>query len=165
MGFLTTITIYNDSFDLFQKNPEEFGRTLVKAISENSSSSCAKDVSFGYHCNAISLQPSKHADDNTVYLHSGNCVVDVGAYSKQFNRAPLSYQAGALDKIEGILEQATIQTALNIVRSQEWKAYNTPIDEKVLMMNGGFSRKTLTLAKKVIKIYKKEYKKKWGRSP
>lgn len=81
MGYLTTITIRNDSLHVLQKNPLEFAQAvfdgMIRANREH------KEVSAGLkgECNPIEIHPSRHADDTTVYVHYGNCVFNLNPYN------------------------------------------------------------------------------------
>lgn len=82
MGFLTTFTIYNDDADLILKHPKEFSETIHKATSSNES----REYPLGNHCNFITAQKTRHMDDNTIYVHMGNTVVEMNNYSKDTDR-------------------------------------------------------------------------------
>lgn len=71
MGYLTTITIYNDSLGKFEQDPKAFGEAILKGIYQAQDSQ--KEASMG----GIICQPPRHADDNTLYLHYGNTVTDL----------------------------------------------------------------------------------------
>lgn len=77
MGFLTTITIYNDGADQLQKHPKELAEILYKACSGIQKDSGIDSEGLGNHSNLITLQKPRHADDNTLYLHAGNTLIDV----------------------------------------------------------------------------------------
>jgi len=77
MGYLTTITIYNDSADQLTKNPKEFAIAC-----ENACHGLQLDHGRNFDCvgnatNVLTLQKPRHADDHTLYMHAGNTVIDV----------------------------------------------------------------------------------------
>ncbi len=73
MGFLTTVTIYNDYIHNYEKDPALLGKEIIDGRY------IASHQIFGaYHAGGIKIQPSRHADDHTVYLHMGNTVFNLG---------------------------------------------------------------------------------------
>lgn len=80
MGYLTTVTVYNDGLDLLKKHPEEFCEKLYNASLRQDS----VDFGIGYFANFANVQRSRHADDHTIYVHMGNTVTEVNAYSQDF---------------------------------------------------------------------------------
>ncbi len=81
MGYLTTFTIYNDAVHMLKdkKLQQKFCEALYyAAIGDN-----VCDVSLGNHCNAVKVQKHRHADDWTIYLHSGNTLIEMNEYSKE----------------------------------------------------------------------------------
>jgi len=104
MGYLTTITIYNDALDTFEKNPEEFGKAILEGISRAQRQ--YKEVIIS---NYINVQPSRHADDETVYIHSGNGVFNLNSYNKDFQELAKSSKKALeslIKRAESILESA-----------------------------------------------------------
>ena len=80
MGYLTTITIYNDGCDQIVKNKEKVADILYNACSgeyNNNRLHYRNTVGLGNHANLFIIQKPRHADDVTLYLHSGNTVIDV----------------------------------------------------------------------------------------
>ena len=77
MGFLTTITIYNDGCDQLKKHPKELAEELYLACNGKQIDDGRNWVGLGNHANLLTLQKPRHADDNTLYLHAGNTVIDV----------------------------------------------------------------------------------------
>jgi len=65
MGFLTTITIYNDSISELIENPKDLAEQLETAC-------CG-----GTGRNGLILQKPRHSNDKTLYMHAGNTVLDV----------------------------------------------------------------------------------------
>ena len=77
MGYLTTITIYNDGCDQIIKNKEKVADILYNACSGEYNNNSYRTVGLGNHANLFTVQRPRHADDTTLYLHSGNTVIDV----------------------------------------------------------------------------------------
>ena len=77
MGFLTTITIYNDGAEQIKKYPKELSKALYEACMGIQIDEGRKYEGIGNHANLLTLQKPRHADDNTLYLHAGNTVIDV----------------------------------------------------------------------------------------
>jgi len=92
MGYLTTITIHNDAQHAFEEHPEEFAKALFDGIRQAERDYKAADVGFRNYGGYIEVQHPRHADDHTVYVHCGNCVVNVNPYEQEFkdlmNRCP-----------------------------------------------------------------------------
>jgi hypothetical protein len=80
MGFLTTVTIYNDGLSLLDKYPEEFCKKLHGA----SASMEHQEFGLGNFCNFANVQRTRHADDHTLYVHMGNCVTEIRPWTKEF---------------------------------------------------------------------------------
>jgi len=94
MGFLTTLTISNDSLDILKDDPKQVCDKIydaaisgkVKTLSHHykgkkKSWFSRKRVGFSIHCNPIKVQKSRHADSWTIYVHAGNTVVEMNEYS------------------------------------------------------------------------------------
>jgi hypothetical protein len=83
MGYLTTITIYNDGCDQITKNPKEFAEKVEKACMGVYTRNDGNENSFGLgnHSNLVTVQDPRHMDDNTIYMHMGNTVCEMNAYS------------------------------------------------------------------------------------
>jgi hypothetical protein len=90
MGCLTTFTIYNDGLNLIDSenpdNKENIVRLadIVYAGARNTTND-PNTIYGGIGCfgNMVSCQKSRHADDHTLYVHMGNCVTEMNAYSKE----------------------------------------------------------------------------------
>lgn len=81
MGYLTTVTIYNDGLSLLKKHPVDFcDRLYDAAISDKQS-----DFGVGGFCNFANVQRTRHADDHTIYIHMGNTVTEVNPWSSDFD--------------------------------------------------------------------------------
>lgn len=79
MGYLTTLTIYNDGIDLIKEYPEEFASKVCEA----SFSHEIKTLPLGGFCNLVKVQKTRHADSPTVYVHCGNTVCEMNPYSDE----------------------------------------------------------------------------------
>lgn len=79
MGFLTTITIRNDGLENIENNKEEFVENLLNAIRENEET----EIPCGNHANVAIVQKSRHADDWAVYVHAGNTLTHMSAFSME----------------------------------------------------------------------------------
>lgn len=84
MGYLTTIVIHNDALHSFKKDPANFAEAIFKGIDEANRDHKETDVGFQGYCNYITVHPSRHADDETVYVHTGNTVFQLNEYSEDF---------------------------------------------------------------------------------
>lgn len=106
MGYLTTITIYNDGCDQIIKNKEKVADILYNACSGEYNNSY-RTVGLGNHANLFTIQKPRHADDTTLYLHSGNTVIDVSEIKKSdiwaLNAAiiEMEYRLKYLKKLRG----------------------------------------------------------------
>jgi hypothetical protein len=79
MGFLTTVTIYNDAMEYSDGFKKELADQIMEGHHLANRYGKAKDMSIGCHCGAVNVQPSRHADHHVLYLHYGNMVHVVGA--------------------------------------------------------------------------------------
>jgi hypothetical protein len=82
LGYLTTVTVYNDGLDLLVKHPVDFCEKLYLAATRQE----CKDFGIGYFANFANVQRSRHADDHTTYVHMGNTVTEVNPYSPDFKQ-------------------------------------------------------------------------------
>jgi len=117
MGFLTHVTIYNDALHAFESDPAQFAKAIFEGIARANQTNRATDVSFhtensgygGYLC----VEPSRHADDTTVFVHTGNMVFNLNPWNNDFRdmleRDP-EQAADLVKTAESVLEQA--RTAL-----------------------------------------------------
>ena len=66
-------------------------------------------VPFESYANYISVQPSRHVDDKTIYLHSGNCVVNLSPWNKDFEELAKKnpkWVKESLDEAQSIIDDA-----------------------------------------------------------
>jgi hypothetical protein len=83
MGYLTTITIYNDGCDQISKHPEEFAEKVSRAcLGVYTREESHGSFGLGYHGNLVTVQKPRHADDETIYVHSGNTLMEMNPYSE-----------------------------------------------------------------------------------
>lgn len=88
MGYLTTITIYNDGCDQILKHPEEFAEKVYNACRGDYTPNDGEKGYFGIgnNANLVTVQKPRHADDHTVYVHMGNTLVEMNSYSRSTER-------------------------------------------------------------------------------
>ena len=86
MGYITTISIYNDGADQLKKHPLELAEVLDKACKGVYTAPYRNhrgSAGLGNHSNLITVQQPRHADDKTLYVHAGNTVVEMSPYSER----------------------------------------------------------------------------------
>ena len=86
MGYLTTVTFYNDGADELVKHPKELALILSKACMGVQINRGFNQEGLGYRANLITLQKPRHADDHTLYMHAGNTVIDIDDLYKGKNK-------------------------------------------------------------------------------
>lgn len=79
MGYLTTVTIYNDHWADIKDNPQKFVDDIDNF---KSSGTTNRDYIIGQS----KVHKTRHADDHTVYVHMGNTVVDTCPYGWEMQR-------------------------------------------------------------------------------
>jgi murein L,D-transpeptidase YcbB/YkuD len=67
-------------------HPKEFAEALFEGIDEAYRNRGVTSVSFHGYRNYIEVQPSRHADDFTVYVHTGNEVTNLNNYDDSFKK-------------------------------------------------------------------------------
>jgi hypothetical protein len=77
MGYLTTITFYNDAAHDLRKHPEEVSKLIYDAQGGVQKNRGRNYDPVGSHANPVIIQRPRHADDTTLYLHAGNTVIDL----------------------------------------------------------------------------------------
>ena len=80
MGYITTFSIYNDGIENIKENPVEFANSSYECV-VNHVGNQPTSIQLGNFSNLIRVQPTRHADDATIYIHSGNCVTEFNAYN------------------------------------------------------------------------------------
>jgi hypothetical protein len=110
MGYLTQIVIHNDALHAFEKNPEAFGKAIFEGINKANRERKQVSVPFEGYCNYIDVEPSRHADHDVLFLASGNGMIAVGEYEKDWQdlveRRP-DLAKGYLDHVRRLLKGAT----------------------------------------------------------
>lgn len=99
MGYLTTIIINNDAFHEFKERPMEFGQAIVSGVYKAQRDNKQIDVGFGGYANYISVEPPRHADDHTVYVHAGNTVFNLNPWNDDFKELVKNNPEAAWDFI------------------------------------------------------------------
>ena len=77
MGYLTTITFRNDSFGCIKKESKRVHEVILDAMQGVQVRRNRNTDPIGSSANPVIIQKQRHADDTTLYMHSGNTVVDV----------------------------------------------------------------------------------------
>lgn len=109
MGYLTTITLRNDSMHVLKENPSEFVETLFNGINKANRTHKQESAGLKGHCNPIEIHPSRHADDETVYVHTGNTTINLNPYNRDMEELIKRNPKLALDfvkRAENILKMA-----------------------------------------------------------
>jgi hypothetical protein len=77
MGYLTTITFYNDAAHDLRQHPKEVSELIYNAQSGVQKNRGRNYDPIGSFANPVIIQRPRHADDTTLYLHAGNTVIDL----------------------------------------------------------------------------------------
>jgi hypothetical protein len=77
MGYLTTITFYNDASHELKAHPKEVSELIYNAQLGIQKNRGRNYDPIGSHANPVIIQKPRHMDDTTLYLHAGNTVIDV----------------------------------------------------------------------------------------
>lgn len=85
MGYLTTITIYNDGLHGLKDNAESFAQQ-VESSAGSLGHSFPANISLGNFCNFGKVHRPRHADSHTVYVHAGNTVCEMNPHSEETKR-------------------------------------------------------------------------------
>lgn len=83
MGYLTTLTVYNDGIDLLPDNAEKFAKGVLDASREAGMRNEPITLGISMFCNLVTVQVPRHADHHTVYVNMGNSVFEMNAYDQQ----------------------------------------------------------------------------------
>ena len=82
MGYLTTVTFYNDGADQINKHPLDLADKLDMAcLGVFTRDGKSGSFGLGYHSNLVTVQRPRHADDHTIYVHMGNTLSEMNANS------------------------------------------------------------------------------------
>lgn len=82
MGYLTTITIYNDGMDQITEHPKEFAEKVQEACSSFKTTT----FGLGWHSNLVRCQKARHANDKTFYAFAGNTLFEMSQYSSELEK-------------------------------------------------------------------------------
>lgn len=83
MGYLTTITVYNDGIADLPQNAQEFADQVYEAAGSYYPKQFPVDVRLSGFCNFGKVHRPRHADDQTVYVHAGNTVCEMNVNSDE----------------------------------------------------------------------------------
>lgn len=81
MGYITTLSIYNDGINLIKENAQDFADKIYKTTTDYRNKST--ELPLGNFSNLIKVQKTRHADDKTIYAHIGNTVVEMNPNSEE----------------------------------------------------------------------------------
>lgn len=111
MGYLTTISLYNDSVhnlkDLSPQEAQEFCRKMYDGVCETASGKSVT-LSLKNHVNFMTILPSRHADDHTIYINIGNCLTEIQPWSDSF-KDKIELHRNFYEKIYKFLKSETSQ--------------------------------------------------------
>lgn len=110
MGYLTTVTIYNDHFSDIEKNPKEFVEGIKHHMNRGSRRS-------GSVIGQSKVHKTRHADDHTVYVHMGNTVVEMNPYSDDTKRIIEEHPRFAADLLQHL--EYTVEALKNEMKGKE----------------------------------------------
>jgi hypothetical protein len=86
MGYITTISIYNDGAYNLKANPTQLAEVMYNACTGVYTAPYRNhrgSAGLGSHANMFTIQAPRHADEKTVYVHAGNTVVEMNPYSER----------------------------------------------------------------------------------
>jgi hypothetical protein len=106
MGFLTTLTFYNDGVDLLTEHAEDFSKRVHEVATGFTYSPV--EIPLGSFANFAKVQRSRHADDNTVYVHCGNTVCEMNCNSEETKRIMKQNPAFFAKMLEEMKKQVEI---------------------------------------------------------
>jgi len=82
MGYITTVSLRNDSYHDFKQNADRLTQIILDAMDGVQQRRGNDEDHIGSSANAVIIQKPRHADDTTLYLHAGNTVIDVSKYNE-----------------------------------------------------------------------------------
>jgi hypothetical protein len=111
MGYLTHVSLYNDGIDLLKTASEEesgatakkFCLNLYRASQHASCYGRETTVPLDYFANFATVQIPVHADERTLYLNYGNCLIDLSPYHNK-GRATLEQKEKYIKIAESLLK-------------------------------------------------------------
>lgn len=86
MGYLTTLSIYNDGIDVLPDNAQKFAEGVLDASRTAGMEHRPVTLGVGMFANLVKVQVPRHADQHTLYVHMGNTVCEMNAYNKETQR-------------------------------------------------------------------------------
>lgn len=89
MGFNTTIMFHNDAYDEFQKHPDQTVKNITMAM--NGVRENRHHYGVGNHGNPMVIKRPRHADEETIYVHAGNTLCEMGVYSQETERLMIEH--------------------------------------------------------------------------
>jgi len=81
MGFMTEISILNDSWHEIQDDPKQLVDAISRGMNERHATDHAARGKLSVHVNAITVQPSHHADEARLYIARQNSFLDLSPYA------------------------------------------------------------------------------------
>ncbi len=105
MGYITTLSIYNDDLDSILEDSKEFCEKVVQA-SHNSLIDGKQVFGHGYSANLVTVQRTRHADDPTIYIHYGNHVQEINPWGEEYLENLKENNPESFNSIKGLLLQA-----------------------------------------------------------
>jgi hypothetical protein len=84
MGLLTTLTIRNSAIGTLKTDPGELAKQVLAGIEAAHNQCVSVEMPLGGHGDALVVQPPRHADDDTLFVNTGNSVLQLDPTSKEF---------------------------------------------------------------------------------
>lgn len=81
MGFMTEVSILNDSWHELRKNPQQLVDAIAAGMDKRVASDHAARGEYIVHVNAVTVQPSHHADEPRLYIAWRNSFVSLDKYN------------------------------------------------------------------------------------
>lgn len=75
MGYNTIVMLRNDAWAQIRDNADQVIEGIGHAMHGNGS------VGAGNHTNAVEVMKTRHADDQMLYIHTGNSLFELSGYS------------------------------------------------------------------------------------
>lgn len=108
MGNMVEISILTDGFGQVEKYPEEFVKTINRAMQTRPDTGGSLTYGIGNHANCLTIHPAHHADISKLYLAGQNRFVDLTEYGVE-DRLRTSHRIPDdhfLDAIDDDLDEA-----------------------------------------------------------
>lgn len=102
MGFMTEVSILNDSWHLIKENPDQLVAAIAHGLHEDVATTHAVHGKTGIHVNPITVYPSHHADDPRLYLAYRNSFISLDCYDveREYGLRLVSTTSSLLDVLE-----------------------------------------------------------------